>query len=264
MMTGDAPPRVWVVQRRRVATSQWNFDPNPDTASFIAGMAVRPIIGIPWSEDNALTFADMNANTSFTVTMNTGASLRFDYTAQREVLRSETDIFRQVEPGLALLLIGEVDEEGMPTATRTLVTAAYAPDQELTRSGELVEQIAPPPVTVIPTDVPTALPTPVPFADVNVQIIRVTVSPSETNPRHVSAQLRLYNDGATSLVVTADDLWIAFGYVENPPGPRLPADGLAPFELLPGQAADVTLRWAWHDEPYASLGVGDWRFALEL
>jgi hypothetical protein len=41
---------------------------------------------------------------------------------------------------------------------------------------------------------------------------------------------------------------MAFGYTPNPSGPRIPADGLAPFALLPGQAADVTVYCAWSDE----------------
>lgn len=46
-MPNQPVPRVWVVQRRSVRTSQWNYDPNPDTASYLSGMAVRPVIGIP-------------------------------------------------------------------------------------------------------------------------------------------------------------------------------------------------------------------------
>ena len=57
---------------------------------------------------------------------------------RREVRRSDTSIFRQVSPGLVLLLIGETDDDGLPTATRTLVTATYPPEQELSRGGELV------------------------------------------------------------------------------------------------------------------------------
>src|SRR5450432_101019 len=33
-MPNDLAPRVWVVQRRAVRASEWNFDPDPDTASF--------------------------------------------------------------------------------------------------------------------------------------------------------------------------------------------------------------------------------------
>jgi len=57
---------------------------------------------------------------------------------------------------------------------------------------------------------------------------------------------------------------LALGYGENPPGPRTPAEGLASFDLLPGQAADITLTWRWQGEPYGSFGVGAWRFALQF
>jgi hypothetical protein len=36
------------------------------------------------------------------------------------------------------------------------------------------------------------------------------------------------------------------------------------FALLPGQAADLRLVWPWADEPFGSLGVGAWRWGLEL
>lgn len=62
-LDGDTAPRVWVVQRRAVQTSAWNYDPNPDTASYVGGMSVRPVIGIPWSEDNQAWFDRMEAGT---------------------------------------------------------------------------------------------------------------------------------------------------------------------------------------------------------
>ncbi|MBN1966138.1 MAG: hypothetical protein JW910_15925, partial [Anaerolineae bacterium] len=139
VVSGDnSSPRVWVVQRRAVSAAEWNFDPNPDIASFVNGMSVRPVIGIPWSENNAALFEAMEEGTVFNLTMNTGAILRYEFAAQTEVLRSDTRIFRQVGPGLVLLLIGETGEDGLPTGTRTLVTATYPPEQELSRGGELV------------------------------------------------------------------------------------------------------------------------------
>jgi len=39
---------------------------------------------------------------------------------------------------------------------------------------------------------------------------------------------------------------------------------MQPFSLLPEQAADLTLVWVWVDEPFATLGVGEYRFALTL
>ena len=121
-----------------VRAAEWNYDLNPDIASFVNGMSVRPVIGIPWSEENAAWFASMDEGAVFNLTMNTGAILRYEFAAKTEVRRSDTRIFRQVGPGLVLLLIGETDDEGLPTATRTLVTATYPPEQELSRGGELV------------------------------------------------------------------------------------------------------------------------------
>ncbi|MBL8153630.1 MAG: hypothetical protein JNM70_05540 [Anaerolineae bacterium] len=256
IVSGDAAPRVWVVQRRRVSASEWNFDPNPDTASFINGMSVRPVIGIPWSEENAALFEGLAAGAYFSLTMNTGAVLRYTFGEVRQVRRSETSSFRQVSPGLALVLIGETDADGLPTATRTLVMASYSPDQELEREGLLTAALALP--TPFPT-MPAPTEMPIPFVMLDVQLIAVT-----TLDGQVTTWLRLYNAGGEPLRFTPDDIWMAFGYAENPPGPRIPAEGMTPFDLLPGQAADVTLVWAWAGEPYGSLAVAGWLFNLVI
>jgi hypothetical protein len=250
---------VWVVQRRAVRASEWNYDPNPDTASFLNGMSVRPVIGIPWSEDNAAWFAQIDAGAEFRLQMNTGAILTFVFEDKRELRRSDTGIFRQVNPGLVLLLLGETDEEGLPTGTRTLVTAAYPVEQELGRMGELIGVLAQPVIAVTPTPLPTATPTLIPFVGMDVQIVSVT-----TEDGRITTRFRLYNGGTTVIPITPNDVWLALGYAENPPGPRTPAEGLTPFDLLPGQAADMTLVWLWSGEPYASLGIGAYRFALQF
>jgi hypothetical protein len=252
-------PRVWVVQRRAVRASEWNFDSNPDTASYLNGMSVRPVIGIPWSEDNAAWFARIGEGTEFSLQMNTGAILSFTFEDKREVRRSDTGIFRQVNPGLVLLLLGETDAEGLPTGTRTLVTGIYPVEQELGRAGELIGALAQPVVAVTPTPLPTATPTPIPFIGLDVQVVSVTTSEGQ-----ITTRLRLYNGGRTPLPITPDDVWLALGYAENPPGPRTPAEGLTRFDLLPGQAADMMLVWLRSDEPFGSLGIGAYRFALQF
>lgn len=138
ILPDGSAPRVWVVQRREVRAAQWNFDPNPDIASFVNGMSVRPVIGIPWSEDNTSLFENITEGAVFNLTMNTGAILSYEFAVKDEVLRSDTRIFRQVGPGLVLLLIGETDNEGLPTGARTLVSASYSAEQELSRGGELL------------------------------------------------------------------------------------------------------------------------------
>ncbi len=258
-LTSQTAPRVWVVQRRAVRASEWNFDPNPDTASFLNGMSVRPVIGIPWSEDNSAWFEALGAGAEFRVQMNTGAILTFTFEAKREVLRSETGIFRQVSPGLVVLLLGETDTDGLPTATRTLVTAAYPVEQELARAGELIGALAQLVSVSTPQALPTATTTPTSFSGLDVQIISVTTSAGQLTTR-----LRLYNGGTMPLTISSEDVWLALGYVENPPGPRTPAAGLTPFDLLPEQAVDLTLVWYWRGEPYATFGVGEYRFSIEL
>jgi len=110
-----------------------------------------------------------------------------------------------------------------------------------------------PEATMTPT--PTA--TPIPFERLEVQVIAVT-----TVPGRVTVQLRLYNGGGEAMQITGDLMWLAFGYAPNPAGPRVPADGLMPFALLPGQASDITVHWAWAGEPWGGLGIGDYRYAI--
>ncbi len=64
--------------------------------------------------------------------------------------------------------------------------------------------------------------------------------------------------------ITPDDIWLALGYVENPPGPRSPAEGMSAFDLLPGQAADVELVWLWSGEPYGTLQAGRYRWVVQV
>ena len=221
-------------------------------------MTVRPVIGVPWSADNAALFAEIGENTRFTLTLNTGAVQEFTFASKRPVRRSETAVFRQVAPGLVLLLIGETDQDGLPTATRTLVTATYPPDQELSRGGELIPVgDLPPAINSHPT--PTLEPVAVHFADMDVQLVSVT-----TEPGRLTTVMRIYNGGTTPQTFTPDDIGLTLGYAPNPPGPRVPAEGMTPFTLLPGQAADVTLVWPHHGEPHAILSLNGYTFALGL
>lgn len=374
VLPDGAAPRVWVVQRRRVGASEWNFDPNPDTASFVNGMSVRPVIGIPWSEENETFFDAIGTGASFLLTMNTGAVLRFEFDDRRDVRRSETGIFRQVSPGLVLLLIGETDEGGLPTATRTLVTATYPPEQELSRDGQVIgvnatlqeggvgEPLAVGDATItlqdarlladqpdlpadtqyllldfevlagadgldtttwrmelvdaggqvytpssaaltytdfapLPTEIPAlssftasvgfivpqtlhsgrwlvtdltgngvsftlsfaAPPLDVHYDGVDVRLVSVTYVEGQ-----VTTRLRIYNGRTETLHFNQDDIWLALGYAPEPPGPRNPSEGLTPFDLLPEQAVDLMLIWYWDGEPYASMGIGEYRFAIQL
>lgn len=138
-------PRVFVVQERAVQTADWHFDPNPDVASWVSGLLVRPVLGLPFSPENHALMDTLAPGARFALQMNTGAVLGFTYRDTRQVARQDTAIFTQVEPGLVLVLIGETDAEGALTETRWVVTAAYPVEQEVERlrAGELAAVIAP-------------------------------------------------------------------------------------------------------------------------
>jgi len=250
---GANQPRVWVVQRRTVQAAEWRYDANPDIASFISGLSVQPVIGIPWSDENAAFLESLGTEAVFTVTMNTGAILRYMFAEKTAVLRSDTRYFRQVTPGLVLLLIGEVDDEGLPTGNRLLIRADYPPEQELTRHDLFIAPDG---------DAPTSTPFPppdTPFAGVDVQVVAVTY-----NEDTLTTQMRIYNGGARPLPLVANDIWLALGYAPDPPGPRQPATALDPVTIQPKQALDLTIVWRWSGEPFASLQVGAWRFGVQI
>jgi len=140
-----APARVFVVQERAVDTADWRFDPNPDVASWVSGLLVQPVFGLPHSEDNAALLADLGPGARFALQMNTGATLDFVYSATRQVTRQQTDVFRQVEPGITLILIGETGADGLLTQERLVVTGTYPLEQEVERlrAGELAAAVLP-------------------------------------------------------------------------------------------------------------------------
>lgn len=80
----------------------------------------------------------------------------------------------------------------------------------------------------------------------------------------ITTDLGIYNGRGEMLHLTQDDIWLALDYAPQPPGLRNPAEVLTPFNLMPEQAVDLTLVCYWGGEPYASMGVGDYRFVIQL
>jgi len=127
----DMPPRVFIVQGQEIGVAEWRFDNNPDVVSWLGGMIVRPVLGVPFNEGNLDLFLDLNPDSVFVVTMNTGDVLQFVYEGTHQVTRADTGHFRQSAPGLVLVLIGETFADGAPTDLRYLVTASYPSGQEI-------------------------------------------------------------------------------------------------------------------------------------
>ncbi len=257
---GQTQPRLFVVQRRKVELSECQYDPNPDTASFIQALSVRPVIGVPWSEENETLFESLGPGATFNIRLNTGAVQQFEFASQTEVSRSDTSAFRQIEPGLVLVLIGERNNRGAPTAARRLVLATYPPEQELSRDNVLASDLMDLPVVDVTPTPPMPTATPIPARD----LLHVDVISVETVEGRVTVRLRAYNGQSEPVDIRPEDLSLALGYEPQPPGPWTTAEGLEPFTLLPGQAVDLTLIWTWSGEPYATLRLGVYQYALQL
>jgi len=247
-INGAAPPRIFVVQRRVINTAEWTYDDNPDVASYIVGLSVHPVLGIPYSEANTALFRDAQPGSLFDVQMNTGVALHFKCREQKTVNRGDTSIFGQEQPGLTLVLMGErLPEDEPQTADRLVLLADYQPNTQAPLSD-----IALP--TLLPLT-PTASPT---LAErVDVQIVSMT-----TQPGRLTVQLRIFNGRFSPLVLDSSSIWLIYGYSERAVGPHIAAE-LEALTLLPTQAADVTVVFGWKGEPFAMLGVlEEYQFAI--
>jgi hypothetical protein len=226
-------PRVFVVQERAVQTADWNFDPNPDVVSWVSGLLVRPVLGLPFSPENRALMETLAPGARFALQMNTGAVLSFIYSDTRQVARQDTAIFTQVESGLVLVLIGETDPEGALTETRWVVTAAYPVEQEVERlrAGELAAVIAPGESgTIVGLD------------DVQITVVNTVVETPETLPADLAyalVDLEIIT-GATGLQTSGVN-WT----LEDTAGNRFNPDALASaqgaFGGLPGNIPPNTV-----------------------
>jgi len=259
--SGEQQPRVFVVQRRMVEFSEWEYDPNPDTASYLLGMSVRRVVGIPWSKDNNELFDRLNEDAIFHLILNTGAVIEYRFDSLTDVRRSDTAAFRQISPGLVLVLMGEVDEEGAPTATRSLVIARYEAEQELTRTGYLsTDTERSEPIATATPIIPTA--TPIPAKDLlHVELVSAATSPDG----YLVTELRLYNGQFEPVTIYPQDIQIAFGHQPNPPGPWQPAERFEELVILPGQALDLSIMWRWEDRMlFSILAIIHFRFEIRF
>ena len=93
------------------------------------------------------------------------------------------------------------------------------------------------------------------YDGVDVRLVSVTYAEGQ-----ITTRLRIYNGRSETLHFTQDDIWLVLGYAPDPPGPRNPAEGLMPFDLLPEQAVDLTLVWYWGGRTLRQHE--DWRLPL--
>jgi hypothetical protein len=235
----DAQPRVFIVQQTSIRVAEWQYDPNPDVVSWLGGLLIRPVLGVPFSTANLELFRSLNEQSVFVVTMNTGDILQFTFAQQQQVLRTSTHIFQQTAPGLVLALIGETARDGTPTDVRYVVLADYPAEQEL---GAL-------PAVTPATPTPTATPAPPTSADVQVQLGRISVDDATLRVR-----LTISNPTAHDIDLQPSDFTLILGYIPQPQGISVQAD-IAPFTLPANTRQGITLMFPYNGEGYATLTI---------
>ena len=151
---------------------------------------------------------------------------------------------------MALVLIGETDDYGAPTLLRPVALADYLPEPE----GEALGEARALPK---PTTMPTA-PATVNGLDVQLRVVRL-------DEGSLFVDVRFFNPQPDEVVVTADDVWVIFGFVSNPNGVRHTAVEFDDMPIPSGAAMDTTIRFPWNGrDPYARLGLAGWVFAVTL
>lgn len=135
-------PRVFPVQQKEVQLAEWDFDADPDVASSILGLAVRPVLGIAYSPANQHFLEGLVSGDRIILRMSTGQTLLFSVTHSERVERQRVDLFDQTSPGIVIVLVGD------PGADRLVIYGHYPPGQELAREN----------VALFTSDVMTAQP----------------------------------------------------------------------------------------------------------
>jgi hypothetical protein len=122
--------RLYSVQSQEPLDGQWPYFPKyPEYASWVRGTVVNYVLGVAVSDDNTRLFSELQAGDAFTLTLENDTQLIYHFDKYTE--SSDTaQIFRQQEPGLTLVLLGqEGDKKPVVTATwaATLPGASSGP-----------------------------------------------------------------------------------------------------------------------------------------
>jgi hypothetical protein len=103
----------------------------PDSAEWIYGTVVNYVIGLYASDEITSLVEDLADNDPITLRMSNGADLHFRLSGRQRVPSDAVDeLFRQLRPGITLVVLGDGDDE------RLVATGLYDADREPATIGE--------------------------------------------------------------------------------------------------------------------------------
>ncbi len=116
---GQDAALVFPVQQKGVQIAEWDYDRDPDVASSVLGLAIRPVLGIPFTPSHLSYLSALAPGDPIRLQMNTGQSLTFAVKRAGRVARQNTALFDQSAPGIVLALVGD------PGPDRMVVYGSY-------------------------------------------------------------------------------------------------------------------------------------------
>lgn len=124
----DGAPRVFAVQQKSVDIAEWNYVADKDVASSILGLVIRPVLGIPYNEENKSYLESLMPGDRITLRMSTNQILHYNISHSQRIAPQSADIFNQNAPGVVIALLAD------PAPDRLVVFGNYQPAQEISDS----------------------------------------------------------------------------------------------------------------------------------
>jgi hypothetical protein len=137
-LTLTAPSRIEIKSRGfevipvEVAKGAWPYQRGTlgdDKAIWVFGTLINYVIGLEASPSATTLLQDLTEADVITMTTYSGRAVLFRYSGRQWVTVDKTDVFRQMRPGLTLVLLGETGDD------RLVVSATYLAEGEATPVG---------------------------------------------------------------------------------------------------------------------------------
>jgi hypothetical protein len=222
------------------AGGQWPFQSGTlgsDKAAWILGTLVNYVIGLEANSDNTALLQSLTEDDLIQLVSYSGEARWFRYTGRQWVTLGQADVFRQAQPGLTMVLLGEKSED-----QRLVVTASYIPEREATAMAT---------ATAAPT---ATLP---PQALLIARVVGVRYSKAATE---VMLSGGISNPSSEVVTVTVSDVRLLAAS-----GAEIPlkeAEPMLPWALQPGEARAFVLHFSRPPAGTAIFRIGQAEFEL--
>ncbi len=143
-LTLTAPSGIEIKSRKfqvipvEVAKGAWPYQRGTlgdDKAVWVFGTLINYVIGLEASPGTTTLLQDLTEVDVIKLTTYSGRAVSFRYSGRQWVTVDKTDVFRQMRPGLTLVLLGEEGND------RLVVSASYLVEGEATPVGSVLAQV---------------------------------------------------------------------------------------------------------------------------